>query len=271
MKKLMLAILAGSMLSAPVQAQSAIDIMERCLDAMGSVKTMSYHFVSQERFKGGVMKQADVKFKIQVTPLKIYADVTKPQSAKLSYIPSVSAKVSVKKGPLKLNFEPTNSMLIGDQHHPVNKAGFGSVKSILEKNLEMRKGEDLSKYVKLIGSVTYQERSCWKIEINDPDHRIIEYTVKPEDKTIWTIGKRMALPEYRISELNGYIDFDDITPGQKIKIPSSYAKKTTLYVDKATYLPIYQKMEDAVGVYEVYEFKDLKIGVSLTDADFQHQ
>jgi hypothetical protein len=30
-------------------------------------------------------------------------------------------------------------------------------------------------------------------------------------------------------------------------------------------------MEDAVGVYEVYEFKDLKIGVSLTDADFQHQ
>ncbi|MCC6516216.1 MAG: DUF1571 domain-containing protein, partial [Chitinophagales bacterium] len=57
--------------------------------------------------------------------------------------------------------------------------------------------------------------------------------------------------------------------GQKLKIPSSYAKKTTLYIDKSNLLPIYHKMEDEKGIYEIYEFKDLKLGVNLTDANFQ--
>jgi hypothetical protein len=30
-------------------------------------------------------------------------------------------------------------------------------------------------------------------------------------------------------------------------------------------------MEDEKGIYEIYEFKSLKLGVNLTDADFQFQ
>ena len=72
---------------------------------------------------------------------------------------------------------------------------------------------------------------------------------------------------YKIKELNN-ID-DEVKPGQVIKIPSAYAKKSTFYIDKSTSLPIYHKMEDEKGIYEIYEFKELKLGVTLTDADFE--
>ena len=87
--------------------------------------------------------------------------------------------------------------------------------------------------------------------------------------SVWAIGKKLAISEYKIKELNDI--GDEVKPGQVIKIPSSYAKKTTLYIDKTNYLPIYHKMEDEKGIYEIYEFKSLKLGVNLTDADFQFQ
>ena len=63
---------------------------------------------------------------------------------------------------------------------------------------------------------------------------------------------RELFSEYKIKELNDI--GDEVKPGQVIKIPSSYAKKTTLYIDKTNYLPIYHKMEDEKGIYEIYEF-----------------
>jgi hypothetical protein len=249
-----------------LKAQQIEELIEKTLTAMGNTKNISYHFLAQERFQGGKMIQIDVKIKVQASPLKVFADATKPQTAKLSYVPAVSTKVAVRKG-IKLHLDPHSSLLMKEQHHPLYKAGFGSVKAILETNIKMREGEDLSKYVKILGTVTYDGKECWKVELNVPDYKIINHTVKADEKTVWVLGKKLALPEYRIKELNDI--GDELKPGQVIKIPNAYAKKTTLFIDKATYLPIYQKMEDDLGVYEIYEFRDLKLNVKFTDADFE--
>lgn len=244
MKRIVLLLLISITGSVFLHAQNLEELIDKTLTAMGNAKNISYHFVAQERFEGGKMIQIDVKIKVQSNPLKIFADATKPQTAKLSYIPSVSSKVAVRKG-LKLHLDPHSSLLLKEQHHPLYKAGFGSVKSILETNLKMREGEDLSKYVKILGSLTFDGKECWKVELNVPDYRIINHTVKPDEKTVWILGKKLALPEYRIKQLNDI--GDELKPGQVIKIPSAYARKTTLYIDKTTYLPIYQKMEDDLG------------------------
>jgi LysM repeat protein len=153
-----------------------------------------------------------------------------------------------------------------EQHQTIDRAGFGRIKKVLMTSINARKGEDLNKYAKIVGSVQYDGKDCYKIEINDPEYKIINYTVKAGQTTVWKVGDALAVPEYRIKELND-ID-DDLKVGQVIKIPSSYAKKTTIYLDKATNLPLYQKMEDDKGTYEIYEMKNLKINVPLTDADF---
>lgn len=267
MKRKILSLLAVLVISQTgAMAQTIQELINKASAAMSAVKTCTYDFHSQERFKGGKMVTSHVQFKIQETPVrKIYANALTPTKAQLLYIPSVNSEVRVKKG-IYISMKLTASLLMKDQHQTIDRAGFGRMKKVLTTSINSRKGEDLNKYAKIVGSVQYDGKDCWKIEINDPDYKIINHTVKADETTVWKIGEKYAVPEYRIKEIN---DIDDkLTAGQVIKIPSSYAKKTTIYLDKATYLPLYQKMEDDKGVYEIYEMKNLKIGVTFTDADF---
>ncbi len=250
-------------------AESAVEIMKKSLDAMGSVKSMTYHFYAQERMDDGKYSKSDVEFKVQAAPtVRIYANAHLPQSAQLVFEPAKSPKVSVKKG-LKLSLAPTNSLLMKGVHNPVTRAGFGQIKKILEMSMDQRKGQNYADFLKLIGIVNYDGKDCYKIELTDPDFKIIPYAVTANQNTVWDIGNARAISEYKIKELNGISD--DVKPGQQLKVPSSYAKKTTLYIDKSSYLPVYHKMEDEKGIYEIYEFKDLKLGVALGDVDFQFQ
>jgi hypothetical protein len=247
-------------------AESAVEIMEKSLSAMGAVKTMTYHFYASERMDDGKYSKSDVEFKVIASPFHVYAKANLPQSAQLIHDAANSPEVRVKKG-FKLTLAPTNKLLMKGVHNPITRAGFAQIKKILEMSMAQRKDENYADFVKLIGTVNYDGKDCYKIEISDPDYKIISYTVAANEKTVWQIGKKLAISEYKIKELNKI--GDEVVPGQKLKIPSSYAKKTTLYVDKKTYLPIYHKMEDEIGMYETYEFKELKIGVTFSNTDFE--
>lgn len=249
-------------------AQNVTEMIPKVMAAMGSAKTMTYHFYAQERMHDGKYSKSDVEFKVIASPLKIYAKAKLPQSAQLIYDEAVSKDVRVKKG-FKLNLSPTNSLLMKGVHNPIIRAGFGQIKKILETSMAQRKGENLANYVKVLGSLTYDNQECWKIEITDADYAIINYTVAANEKSVWQIGKKLAISEYKIKELNDI--GDEVKPGQTLKIPSSYAKKTTLYIDKSNFLPIYHKMEDEKGIYEIYEFKGLKLGMNLINTDFEFQ
>src|SRR4051812_8391617 len=82
-------------------AQTAVDIMKKSLTAMGSVKSMTYHFYAQERMDDGKYSKSDVEFRVISSPLRVYANAHEPQSAQLSYDAATSPDVHVKKG-LKL-------------------------------------------------------------------------------------------------------------------------------------------------------------------------
>lgn len=265
MKKFTVFIAIAAFVIFQVKAATGIEVMQKCVDAIASLKSATFNFYAQERFKGGKITKSEVAMKVQNSPLKIYANATQPQAAQLIYIPAKSADVNVKKG-LKLNLAPTNKLLMADQHHPIIRAGFGQVRKILLKSMEQRKGENLNSFCKLIGTVTYDGKECYKVELIEDDYKIVYYTVKAGETDIWKFCESKAIPEYKVKELNDV--GNELTVGAKIKIPTAYAKKTTLYIDKTTNLPIFQKMEDDLGMYEQYEFKNLKINVALSDADF---
>lgn len=266
MKKVTSILLAATLFLTNVSfAQTVTEMIPKVMSAMGNAKTMTYHFYAQERMHDGKISKSDVEFKVIANPLKIYANAHLPQSAQLMYESAVSKEVKVKKG-LKLSLSPTSGLLMKGVHNPITRAGFAQIKKILETSIAQRKGADLSSFVKVLGTVTWDGKTCWKVEINDADYKIINYTVAAGETSVWAIGKKLAISEYKIKELNDI--GDDVKPGQVIKIPSSYAKKTILYIDKATYLPIYHQMEDEKGIYEIYEFKNLVLGVDFKPTDF---
>lgn len=270
MKKLFLGLALSIGFIGLSQAQNVNEITKKILDACGKADNVTYDFFAYERFAGTKKVNSEVHIRVQETPLKIYADSKKPTVAKLVYIPSVNPKILVKKG-LSLKLDLYSKLLMADQHHPLNQAGFGTFKKIIEQSIKSKgytlSSPELGSFVKILGTVTYDEKSCWKVEINDLDYKIISHKVTADEKTVWDLGRKYSVPEYRIKEINDI--GNELTEGQVIKMPSAYAKKTTVFIDKTTFLPIYQKMEDDAGIYEVYEFKNLKINVKFTDDDFK--
>lgn len=270
MKKLFLGLALSVGFVGLSHAQNVNDITKKVLDACGKATNITYDFFAYERFAGTKKVNSEVQIKFQASPMKIYADAKKPTAAKLVYNPAENAKVQVKKG-ISLKLDLYSKMLMADQHHPMNKAGFATFKKIIEQSIKSKgyttASPELSSFVKITGSTTYDNNACWVIEITDKDYKILNYTVKADEKTVWDLGKKLSIPEYRIKQLNDI--GNDLTAGQVLKIPSAYAKKTTVYVDKDTFLPIYQKMEDDEGVYELYEFKNLKLNVKFDDEDFK--
>lgn len=270
MKKLFLGLALTAGFFGVSQAQNVNDITKKVLDACGKANNITYQFNSYERFANGKKVNADVFLKFQASPLKVYADAKKPTAAKLVYIPSVNPKVQVKKG-LTLKLDLYSKMLMADQHHPLDNAGFGTFKRIIEHSIKEKgyttSSPELGNFVKITGSTTYDNKACWTIEILDKDYKIVKYTVKAGENTVFDLERKHAVPAYRIKQLNDI--GNGISAGQVLKVPSAYAKKTTIYVDKETFLPIYQKMEDDEGVYEIYEFKNVKLNVKFTDEDFQ--
>jgi outer membrane lipoprotein-sorting protein len=271
MKKLFLGLALSIGFISLSQAQNVNEITKKILDACGKADNVTYDFFAYERFAGTKKVNSEVHIRFQESPLKIYADSKKPTAAKLLYIPSVSADVKVKKGILSISPSLYSGIIMKDQHHPLNQAGFGTFKKIIEQSIKTKgytlSSPELGSFVKILGTVTYDEKSCWKVEINDNDYKLVSHKVTADEKTVWDLGRKYSVPEYRIKEINDI--GNDLTEGQVIKMPSVYAKKTTVFIDKTTFLPIYQKMEDDAGIYEVYEFKNLKINVKFTDDDFK--
>ena len=47
-----------------------------------------------------------------------------------------------------------------------------------------------------------------------------------------------------------------------------YAKKSVVYIDRINYLPLKQEMYDDKGLFEKYEFLNLKINPTIYEEEF---
>lgn len=91
-----------------------------------------------------------------------------------------------------------------------------------------------------------------------------------ENETIRSIAQKKGIGEYMILELNDELDGfnDDLEEEQKILIPNSYAKNMELYIDKKTFLPVFQKIADDKGLYEQYEYTNVILNPIIPDKTF---
>jgi outer membrane lipoprotein-sorting protein len=72
-----------------------------------------------------------------------------------------------------------------------------------------------------------------------------------------------------IMEINEDVDdYNDVSAGQIIKIPNAYARKTLLCIEKKTNLPLLQAMYDEKGLFAQYEFYNVQVNPSITEAEF---
>lgn len=253
-------------------AQDAKQVLDKSIAAIDQAKTLKYRMKFKERLVKGAWNVAEVATKVQVKPLKLYIKTIAPdKDIEMLYADgSNGGKCKVKPNGfpyVNVNLHPTSSHVMKNQHHPPTDSGFGKFRKLMVSVMN-RAGNHLGEVARITGSATFDGKDCHVLQINDPTFAFTNYTVK-QGQSLYDIAREKLVAEYMILDNNpGVDDFFDIKTGQVLRIPTSYSKKTTIYIDKKTYLPIYQKMEDDKGLFEQYEFYGLVVNPAFATDEF---
>lgn len=252
-------------------SQNAVDITNKMLENAKKVKTLSFTIVSKERF-GNDYKIVEAYFKKQVKPTKIYYKQLKPNSGAEVLINDIYTKkalVNPNAFPwVNVQLDPMSKSLRDGQHHSIYDAGFDYFIEILSYLFEKNK-DNIKKFITFKGELTYNGVRCYKIELNNPTFKNIPYKVT-ENCKVFSLANKLNISDYQIIEKNSIFKeySDNIKVGTIINIPSDYAKRLILLLDKTTYLPIYMEIYDDKGLFEQYQFNDVKINPVFTTIDF---
>ena len=271
MNRLVLSVLAIFIASQSVA--QAPDIDQLFQDMQGSIKThrtLKFYLKKEERIKGK-LEPGEQNVKVNVSPFKTYVKVDLPnKGAELLYLEGQNdgnCLVNPNSFPyMNLNLDPDGSILRKGQHHSVKQLSFGYTGSVLG-NVYKKYKHKINEFVEYKGDIKWEGRDCHHIHLINQDYGFDEYTVAAGENII-DIARKTFTNEYMLLEQNGLKGFDSVKSGQKIKVPNSYCKSITMYVDKELKLPIYQKMFDEKGHSATYEYKNVQINSGVKSAEF---
>jgi outer membrane lipoprotein-sorting protein len=251
------------------QAQTAESVLNQMLSALDAGKTYEYTMVQEERIDGKIHKNK-IFTKIQETPKKVFIDNVEGanEGVQVLYVSGERDNKALVNKMFGIKLSPFNSLIRKNQHHTILESGFGLlIGSIRDAKKRAQAQNAFDQVFQLAGSVTFEGKSCYKLILTDPTFTYESYT-KQDGESLYSIAMKKKVCEQLIVEKNGLGGFGSGKSGQTIQIPSSYAKKTILYIDKSNMHPIYQEMYDEKGMFEKYTFYDLKVNPSFTSKDF---
>lgn len=249
------------------KSTSAKDVLNNLIESIGKVKTLRYNLQCNERIKGK-MQHTESSVKLQVSPRKLYISVRGPELIWIEGANNGNALVNPGSFPyINLNLDPNGSLMRKDQHHTINEMGLQYLAEILKDGIR-RAGDNFDKHFVLLGEEKYDGRMCYKVSISFSDFSWNSYTVKAGEN-MTTIARKLHVSEYLILENNiKYSWYSDVKPGDVIQVPDAYAKYTLLLIDKELLLPVNNKIFDDKGLFETYEYYNLKVNTPILPEEF---
>ncbi|MBI1191736.1 MAG: DUF1571 domain-containing protein [Bacteroidetes bacterium] len=255
----------------PSSANSALGIITDMLDAIQNTQQLSYKMKAWERFgKDLVYSESDVR--MQMKPFKIYMKTWAPESGiEILYGTGERDGLALIKPAgfpyVNVKLAPSNSRMRDGQHHTILEGGFLYFGSIIRRSLEMHR-DKLEEVVTLEDGQSFLGRPCYMLTIDYQGYSWNSYTLK-SGETLLSVARREGLPEHSILERNpAFSSYESGKAGQRLNIPTAYAFKTVLYIDKQTLLPIKKMIYDDRGLYERYEFHYLNTSPKLGNEAF---
>jgi outer membrane lipoprotein-sorting protein len=251
--------------NSPVSDNEAF--INKIFESIDKLKTLRYELKCKERIKGK-MQHTESKVKLQISPRKLYISVNGPEVLWIEGQNHGDAYVNPGAFPyINLNLDPYGVLMRKDQHHTIHEMGFQYLADIL-KHGKKRVGDKVDKYFKVASDEKFNGRPCYKLTIAFPDFAWGSYVVK-KGENLTTIARKLRLSEYMILERNAKIKwYDDVKEGQVIQVPNAYAKLTILYIDKEYMLPVSNNVFDDLGLYETYEYYNMRINTIIHPEEF---
>ena len=168
---------------------------------------------------------------------------------------------------ITVSLDPLGNLMRKESHHSIFKSGFEFVIGLLQNAVSLYEGK-LDEICTYQGLVKYDGRICYKLQLEMPMFDFIDYKVLPGE-TMESLSHKLKVNDYMILERNPQLkNFQDIEPGDVIKVPNAYAKSITLYIEKERNIIAGVKIYDDKGLFEDYVYQDVIINPAFTKLDF---
>lgn len=239
------------------------------LDSIKTMKTQRYDVKSTERV-GSHLLFASSSIKINVNPRKLYLFNPKKGIEVLWVNGTNNNEAMVHSASIPLmsfSLDPYGSIMRKDQHHTIHDLGFQYI-GVIFANTILKAPKDFDKHFLYAGSVTFDNHDCHQIVINYPEYKHIEYITGPAE-TVTSIAHKLNTSDYKIRYINGLSSYlGTIKEGKKLLIPIPYSNKVIVYIDKRSALPLSIKIYDENGLFESYDFYNVKINQPFAADEF---
>jgi hypothetical protein len=270
----LLIIFLVSFLSGNVSAQATgpnkgLKMLVEMIDSIKNIKTIRTSIKALERINNAY-SSASSEIKVNVNPRKLYF---KGREGKLEilYVEGVHNNKAVVKPHvfpyLTLTLDPRGNMMRKNQHYTIHELGFDFIGKTIALILNKDK-ENLAKNLSYIGKHEHNGYSCHMVIYETKTFPYYEYTVKKKE-TVTSIAFKQSINDYLLRTKNDlFNDFGYLKEGSKLQIPSMYCKKAVFYIDEKTMLPVSVSIYDDIGLFENYEYSNIKINKPFDDKEF---
>ena len=253
------------------QKEAGISIVNRMIERTSKIKTMTYQITKEERINGKMFKQVAL-VKLQIDPVKLYMkEIVPSKDLEILYARGANndkAIVNPNGFPwININLDPKDDLMRKNQHHTILESGFNFMVNVLEYTC-IRYKTEIETLIINNGIVNYGGKECYSLSMNNSHFRYLDYELKQNESTT-DVARRLKISEHMILELNKSIkNYGETGKRQTIKIPSDYCSKIILVVDKEAFLPLKMEIYDDQGLYEKYEFSELKVNTKISTEEF---
>lgn len=247
-------------------------IVNNMIAACKAMRTGTFILKSTERLRDGHLHESEILVKQQTHPrnLYLYCIYPNPGAEALWRENLMEEKMLINPNGfpyVNLKLSPYSALIRKETHHTVHDLGFDYLMSLIgyySKQL----GPDFYSYLNILDTITWEKRPCIRLSFDYTDYKALDYTVKIGEN-ITSIALKLHLNDFSILLLNPAAkNYDDIQPGQVIRIPNFYCRKIVFTIDRTNCLPLKQEVYDESGLYEQYEFLSFVLDPVITPMEF---
>jgi len=245
--------------------------VEQVMTFTAKIETLSYDFIKSERISNKMIDQ-HLMIKMQREPFKVYLKEVSPNPGVEILFPYASDPSKALINPngfpwINLKLDPLGNLMRHNQHHTILDSGFDYILSILNHIFDKYQSQ-LEHIVVYDGTAIVDGRDCEVFTMTNPRFQYVNYTVL-NGEDVSQIADKFRLNEYMILHKNPQIkSLSDVKQGDLIKIPNDYSSKMTIYVDRIKQVPLRMEIYDDDGLFEKYEFRNVKVNLPLAAEEF---
>lgn len=254
-----------------VFAQSGRELVEQAIKNTHEIHSLEYKSITRERIHNQLTPPHKALVRMTTEPAHIFYQQLEGDKQELIYIEGENNNMVkvIPDGfpwiPISLNLQ--SKLLRKNRHHTIDRLGYGYLMSILSHIVSKFDANSESKFIHEKDTI-FDQIPCYVVEFHN--HAFGYYLYRAEgNEHICNIAQKLGINDYRIIELNKNIDdYGQIATGDRIMVPSDYAKKMIMFIHKKSLLPVKVAVFDDIGLYEIFEFHNLNINPHFTKTTF---